>query len=66
MSNANEITPRLLSVEQAGQYLGRTPGAIRQLIYRGYFPAVKAGRRVQIDRYDLDKFITAYKVKEDV
>lgn len=60
------LTKRLLNIDEAAAYIGRTPGALRQLIYRGGLPVVKLDRRVQIDREDLDKLIDGSKVRETV
>ena len=55
---------RLLTAEQAGASLGRTPGAIRQLIHKRLIPVVRFGfgRNVRIDVRDLDKIIDENKV----
>jgi len=60
------IPPRLLSVPQAAQFLGRSPGALRMMIHRGQVPVVRlAGqRRVQIDVADLNQLIAAAKSTE--
>lgn len=55
---------RLFSVPEAAQYLGRTEGALRELIYKGRLPQVKLDRRVQLDRHDLDRLIETSKVTE--
>lgn len=55
---------RLLSVEEAASYMGRTTDAFRQLIHRGKVPVVRIDRRVQVDRQDLDRLIEGNKVKE--
>ena len=56
-----EFTPkavkRLYSIEEAARYLGRTPWAIRHLIYRGILSSVNIDRRVQVDIRDLDSLI---------
>lgn len=57
MSSAKPLTARLLSVEQAAIYLGRTPGALRQMIFKGTLPVVRIGGRVQLDIRDLDRLI---------
>jgi excisionase family DNA binding protein len=46
--------PRWLTVEQAAHYLGTTPKAIRGRIDRGRIPVTRDGRRVYIDRVELD------------
>ena len=49
--------PRLLTPKQAGEYLGRTESATRQLIHKRLLPVVRIGRNVRIDRRDLDRLI---------
>jgi excisionase family DNA binding protein len=56
------IRPRLLSVEQAAVYLGRTKPAIQHLIAEGSLRPVRADRRVFLDKQDLDKWIERNKV----
>ena len=48
---------RLYSVEETAEYLGRTPWAVRHLIWNGVLPAVKIGRRIQVDIRDMDALI---------
>lgn len=48
---------RLFSIAEAGVYLGRTPWAIRHLVWNGILPSVRIGRRVQVDIDDLDRLI---------
>jgi excisionase family DNA binding protein len=55
---------RLLTVDQAAEYLARSPLAVRHLINRRVLPAVRHGRRVFLDRADLDSFIERTKVFE--
>jgi excisionase family DNA binding protein len=50
-------TSRLLDVDAAAEYLGRTPKAVRKLIEDGKIPVVRFDSRVQIDRQDLDRVI---------
>jgi excisionase family DNA binding protein len=55
---------RLFSVEQAAEYLGRTPHAVRHLIAKGELPKVQRGdNRVFLDREDLDRWIDLAKSK---
>jgi len=54
---------RLYSVDDAAIYLGRTPWAVRELIYRGALPSIRADRRVQVDVRDLDAFIERHRVR---
>ena len=53
--------PRLLSVDQAAAYLGRTKASVQHMVAEGSFPAVRADRRVFLDREDLDRWIEANK-----
>ena len=53
---------RLLTVEEAAEYLGRTVGGVREMIYSGKLPAVKIDRRVQLDIRDLERLIDQNKV----
>ncbi len=55
--------PRLLTVEQAAHYLGRTPQAIRQMISSGKLCPVKGDRHVQLDIRDLDIWIERSKIE---
>jgi excisionase family DNA binding protein len=52
---------RLLSVEEAAGYLGRSPAAIRHMIESGKLPAVRIDGRVQLDIRDLDRLVEASK-----
>ena len=48
---------RLLTVDQAGTYLGRTAHAIRHLLAKKALPAVRIDGRIFIDIRDLDQVI---------
>ena len=48
-----QVFQRLLTVEQAGQYLALGPWRVRSLIWAGELAFVKLGRRVLVDRRDL-------------
>ena len=60
-----EITKRLYNVEEAAVYLGRTPWAVRHLVWAGALPEVRVGRRVLVDIYDMDAFIEKNKQCEE-
>ncbi len=62
---APPITKRLYTIQEAAKYLGRSIWSIRELIWSGKLPAVKVGRRIHLDLYDLDDFIEQNKVRED-
>ena len=51
------VQPALLTVKEAGVYLGRSEQAIQHLIFERQLPVVRFGRRVHLDRRDLDAFI---------
>lgn len=51
------VQPALLTVKEAGVYLGRSEQAIQHLIFERQLPVVRFGRRVHLDRKDLDAFI---------
>jgi excisionase family DNA binding protein len=53
---------RLLTPKEAGQYLGRSEGAVRQLIHKRKLPVVKFGRNIRIDIRDLEKIVDEYRV----
>ena len=48
---------RLLTVEEASVYIGRSVCALRELYWAGKIPIVKSDRRIFLDVYDLDKWI---------
>jgi len=56
------LKKRLLTVEEASLYLGRSLSSVRELIWSGDLPYVKAGRRNHLDIYDLDRWIEQHKV----
>lgn len=51
------IQPVLLTVSQAGVYLGRSEQSVQHLIFDKQLPVVRVGRRVHLDRRDLDAWI---------
>jgi excisionase family DNA binding protein len=53
---------RLYTIPQAAEYLGRSPWAVRSMIWAGKLPAVRDGKRVLVDVYDLDRWIEHNKV----
>ena len=57
-----KVWPRLMTVGEAAPYIGRTEAAVRQLIHKGELIVVRRGRRVHLDRADLDLWIQANKV----
>ena len=55
------VGPRLLPVEQAAVYLGRSEDAIRHLISCGKLPVVRTDKRIFLDIQDLDRWIAENK-----
>ncbi|MEM1563030.1 MAG: helix-turn-helix domain-containing protein [Candidatus Bathyarchaeia archaeon] len=45
----------LYSIQELASLLGKSPGAVRQLIYRGHLPARRLGRTLYVSREDLEK-----------
>lgn len=50
-----EAEKRWMTVEETGQYLGISPGAVRHRIARGSIPYTRQGRSLLIDRAALDR-----------
>jgi len=55
--------PRLMSVNEAARYVGRTAKALRHMIAAGAVPAVREGGRVHLDRADLDSWVEMRKAR---
>lgn len=56
-----EPSGRLLGISEAATYLAISHWSLRTLIDRGDLPAVRIGRRLLIDREDLDSLIENHK-----
>jgi len=54
---ANEIQPRMLRIEEAATYLGATVWFVRSLCWAHKIKFAKHGKRIVIDREELDRFI---------
>jgi len=61
LQRRNGATNRLLSVKEAAAYIGRTEQALQHLIHKREIVVVRKGRRVHLDRNDLDRWIEANK-----
>lgn len=55
--SAPAVQPLLLSVKKAAIYLDRSEQSIQHLIFERELPVVRVGRRVHLDRRDLDAWI---------
>lgn len=58
---AAPVRPRLLTVDQAATFLGRTKDAIQHMVSAGKIAVVKSDRRVFLDVRDLDAWIEVNK-----
>jgi excisionase family DNA binding protein len=56
-----QIAARLLTVKEAADYIGRTQQAVQHLIHKRELIVVRRGRRVHLDRADLDRWIDTNK-----
>ena len=63
MPQASPLLPRLLSQREAATYLGISYWTLRDLTFRGEVPFVKIGRRILVDRFDLDAYLDRMKVQ---
>ena len=63
MACKESIQPRLLSVEEASVYLGRSVPALRELIWKGEIDVVRPDRRIHLDKRDLDAWIEKNKTR---
>lgn len=61
-ASASAIRPRLLTVEQAAAYLGRSKASVQHMVSDGVLPTVRSDRRVFLDMRDLDNWIDRAKV----
>jgi len=60
---SNPQSPRLLTLKAAADYLGLTVWGMRERIWAGQIPVVRfpGGRKMFIDRMDLESFIQSNK-----
>ena len=54
---ANEIQPRMLSIPESAVYLGGTIWYVRTLCWAHRIKFARHGKRIVIDREELDRFI---------
>ena len=60
-SGAHNPRP-LLTVEQAAEWLGMSPAAIRSMVQRRQVPYFKVGRRVRFDPDHVQRWLNAQRV----
>lgn len=53
----NPLPKRLYTIKEAGYYMGRTVWSMRELIWSGKLPIVRSGKRIWIDKGDMDTYI---------
>jgi excisionase family DNA binding protein len=57
--NNGKVSPRLMTVAQAAEFLGRTESSVRHLIDRGEIPVVRHRRSVRLDQDALNRWIVS-------
>ena len=62
-SKTDRPEKRPYSIKEASVYLGRSVGAVREMIWAGKLPYVRADRRIFLDIYDMDEWIERNKMK---
>ena len=60
--SGSKVAPRLLTVKQTAEYLGRSVSAIYKLRARREIACVIHGRNLRFDRIELDRWIQNGKV----
>ena len=55
--SGNNRGVRLLDLRSASKYLSLSYWTLRQMLHRGDLPFVRAGRRILVDRQDLNEWI---------
>jgi len=65
-SGPASIAPRLLTVDQAAVYLGRSKEAVQHMVGARKLPVVRDGRRVFLDVRELDRWIEQSKEPAEV
>jgi excisionase family DNA binding protein len=59
------VSQRLLTVDQAAVYIGRTKEAVQYLIATNKLPVVRSDRRVFLDLHDLEEWILEHKASRN-
>jgi excisionase family DNA binding protein len=58
----NAPIPRLLPIKDAAKYLGATVWHVRSMVWARQIPHARLGKRIVIDRADLDCYVERIKV----
>ena len=59
----SRIPKRLYNLQEGAVYLGRSVGAVREMLWAGKMPYIKDGKRILIDIRDMDSWIDKNKIK---
>jgi excisionase family DNA binding protein len=54
---------RLFNIKEAAFYLGRTEGALREMLYAGKLRFVREDKRIHLDIQDMDAWIEGNKTQ---
>ena len=57
----NEDAIRLFPIPRAAEYLSTTTHAVRRLLWNKRIPYLRLGKRILIDKIDLDAFVESMK-----
>jgi excisionase family DNA binding protein len=60
-NHGSTVGQRLLTIDQAAVYIGRTKEAVQYLVAAGKLPVVRSDRRVFLDLHDLERWIEDHK-----
>lgn len=60
-NHSSAVGQRLLTIDQAAVYIGRTKEAVQYLVATGKLPVVRSDRRVFLDLHDLEQWIENHK-----
>lgn len=58
---SHPLNKRLYTLKESADYLGRTLWSMRELVWKGSIPIVRDGKRIFLDRKDLDEYIQKHK-----
>jgi excisionase family DNA binding protein len=61
LSKPSPLSPRLLRIADAAEYLSASVWFVRSLIWEDKIPFLHLGQRFVIDKADLDRFVDAAK-----
>jgi putative transposase len=65
LSRYIHLNPVRAALVEEPEDLGRTAWGVRELIWSGKLPCVRAGKRIHLDIRDLDEFIEKHKMRYD-